>query len=607
MKNSISRKNNEIPNNEHLENIRNTVNGILAQSVLSLYPTTKLWGWKVTDSWFYYDFDFEEGSIQGEQLKKLEEIMKNIIRQKQNIKKSVISIDDAINQFKEKWDSYKIEILEELKQAWESEITIYGFEQKWWDNIFKDIFEWAALESTEGVKEGAFKLNNVAGAYRKWDPLKKMLTRISWFAFENKEQLQQHLAKIEEAKKRDHKKIWAELEWFIFDSNSPGMPYRLPKGLTIKNLLISFWRQYHKAKWYQEFSAPLLAKKTLYETSGHREHYEDDMMITKVKWDDIDWCVKPMWCPNACTVFKSKPHSYKDLPFRLSDMDTLHRNEVTWTLNWLLRVRSFNQDDSHNFVEEDKVGDEIKEILEIVHDFYKLFGLEKDIKLYLSTMPNDHLWKEETRRKIEKQIEWLLVNSEFKYWIKEKDGAFYWPKIDIHLKDAFDREWQCWTIQIDYQLPQRFGLQYTDNEGQPKIPVIVHRVIYWSLDRFLWILIEHTWGKLPFWLMPNQIKIIPIKETVSCYVENIKKELDNILLMSPLKYNELRYETDERDQSLSRKVKDAILQKIPILMIIWEKEAENNEVTLRINNQDHKIILTELKKFLMNFNENKIQ
>jgi threonyl-tRNA synthetase len=446
-----------------------------------------------------------------------------------------------------------------------------------------------------------FKLDKFSGSYWRGDQDRNIqMQRIYALVFDTKEELKDFEEKRKLAQERDHKKIGAQAEWFYFDETAPGMPYFLPKGLIIKNKLIEFWRQDHLKRGYQEYSSPLISKQTLFETSGHWEHYRDDMMITKSKGEDIEWGIKAMSCPNACNVYAFKSRSYKELPLRFSDLDTLHRNENPGSLNGLFRVRCFNQDDSHNFIRPDQVEFEINNIIQIIYDFYKLFNLENDIKLYLSTMPDDHLGEEEDWRKAENIIEGLLKKSDFDYGIKDKDGAFYGPKIDIHLTDALGRDWQCGTVQLDYQLPTRFNLWYTDENGEKQRPVIIHRVIYGSLDRFLGILIEHTGGHLPFWLAPTQVKILTINnepETMD-YVAKIRAILDETVLMKPLKYNEIRYEVDDRNESLGKKIREATKAKIPVQLIVGPKDIEAGEVSVRTQEGEEKVKLEGLKEFL---------
>lgn len=481
-------------------------------------------------------------------------------------------------------------------------ITFYRItDEKTGEIIFEDLCKGPHIEHVKELKGFGFALDKFSASYWRGDQERNIqMQRLYALVFETKEELQTFQTTREEAKKRDHKILGRQLEWFFFDETAPGMPYFLPQGLIIKNKLIDFWRQDHFKRGYTEYSSPLISKQTLFETSGHWEHYRDDMMITKSKGEDIEWGIKAMSCPNACTIYKVKPRSYKDLPLRLSDLDTLHRNENPGSLNGLFRVRVFNQDDSHNFITPEQVELEMSNIIDIVYDFYKLFGMENKVKLYLSTMPDEHLGQEETWKKAEDIIEKILKKSQFDYGIKDKDGAFYGPKIDIHLTDALGRDWQCGTVQLDYQLPERFDLWYADEFGNKQRPVIIHRVIYGSLDRFLGILIEHTAGRLPFWLAPTQLKILTINnsEEVVDYVSKIKEILTEIVLMKPLKYNEIRFEVDDRQESLGKKIREGEMSKIPVLLIVGPKDIAENQVSVRTQSGEEKVWLDSLGEFL---------
>jgi threonyl-tRNA synthetase len=484
-------------------------------------------------------------------------------------------------------------------------ITIYRLvDEKTGEVLFEDLCKGPHIQEVKELRNIGFSLDKFSASYWRGDQERDIrMQRLYALVFDTKEELKEFEEKRKLAQERDHKKIGAQAEWFYFDETAPGMPYFLPKGLIIKNKLIEFWRQDHLKRGYQEYSSPLISKQTLFETSGHWEHYRDDMMITKSKGEDIEWGIKAMSCPNACNVYAFKSRSYKELPLRFSDLDTLHRNENPGSLNGLFRVRCFNQDDSHNFIRPDQVEFEINNIIQIIYDFYKLFNLENDIKLYLSTMPDDHLGEEEDWRKAENIIEGLLKKSDFDYGIKDKDGAFYGPKIDIHLTDALGRDWQCGTVQLDYQLPTRFNLWYTDENGEKQRPVIIHRVIYGSLDRFLGILIEHTGGRLPFWLAPVQIKILTINNEVETmdYVAKIRSILDETVLMKPLKYNELRYEVDDRNESLGKKIREATKAKIPVQLIVGPKDISVCEVSVRTQEGEEKVGVDKLGEFMGKF------
>ena len=397
---------------------------------------------------------------------------------------------------------------------------------------------------------------------------------------------------IKNLSERDHRKIAQKQELFFFHESAPGMPYWLPKGLIIKNLLIQYWRQYHLANGYQEISAPLLNRKVMWEVSGHAEHYQENMVSCSVHGDD-EWAAKPMNCGNAMLVYRMRPRSYRELPLRLADVDLLHRDEPSGSLSGILRCRSFQQDDSHNFVAEDQIEEEINEIIKVIKSFYSIFGLLDNVKLYFSSRPDDYMGDLNLWDQAEGILLKILKESGIPFGVKEKDGAFYGPKIDIHLFDSLEREWQCGTVQLDFQLPRRFGLEYIAKDGSKKIPVVVHRVIYGSFERFIGILLEHFAGDWPFWIAPEQVRIIPLVDNVE-YLAVVKDELSGIVLKEPVRYNELRFKEDLRNESLGWKIREAESLKIPLIIIIGRKEVENQQVSLRIGKQQQCLDLVQL-------------
>jgi len=612
--------------NFQLDLMRHSFAHLMAAAVGQIFPEAEFGVGPVIETGCYYDFILPR-TIIAEDLPLIEKKMKEMLKQPLTFKVQEVSLDKAIPFFQKMNQPLKVELLNDLtsrgttsmsqeevevigRNMNDLRITIYRLEnEKTGEGLFVDLCKGPHVEGRDGfaqLRKCGFKLDKFSGSYWRGDQDRNIqMQRVYALVMESKEGLQGFLHNREEAKKRDHKVLGKELEWFFFDETAPGMPYFLPKGLIIKNKLIQFWRQDHLKRGYTEYSSPLISKQTLFETSGHWEHYREDMMVTQSKGDKIEWGVKAMSCPNACTVYKIKPRSHKDLPLRLSDLDTLHRNENPGSLNGLFRVRSFNQDDSHNFITPTQVELEISNIIEIVYDFYKLFDLESQVQLYLSTMPDDHLGEEKTWREAEAIIEGILKESQFDYGIKDKDGAFYGPKIDIHLTDALGRDWQCGTIQLDYQLPERFDLWYTDENGEKKRPVIIHRVIYGSLDRFLGILIEHTAGRLPFWLAPVQIQVLTINndKKVQNYIQKIQKILDETVLMKPLKYNEIRYKVDDRSESLGKKIREATKAKVPVMLIVGLKDVEANEVSVRTQAGEEKIEIENLNEFLKKYNQ----
>jgi threonyl-tRNA synthetase len=417
-----------------------------------------------------------------------------------------------------------------------------------------------------------FKLRSVAGAYWRGSEKNKMLTRIYGTAFESQEALDEFIKQKEEAEKRNHKKLGKELELFMFHETAPGLAYFLPKGVKVYNELVNYWRDEHENYNYQEIFSPLLNKKELYETSGHWEHYQENMFLSQTKEDET-YALKPMNCPNAMVVFGSRTRSYKELPLKLGDTDALHRFELSGTLNGLLRIREFRQDDAHIFIAEDQIKDSFRELFEITEKFYSVFGLE--YRFRLGTRPESFMGDPKLWDIAEKELEEILKESGKEYFILEGDGAFYGPKIDILMKDSLGRDWQMGTIQLDFQLPRRFNLKYSDKDGGEKTPVVIHRVIYGSFERFIGIITEHFAGAFPLWLSPVQVKIIPVSEKFEDYAKELNKQL---------KSAKIRTEIDLRNETLGARVRDAQNEKVPYMLIVGQKEVETNSVTLRKRN-----------------------
>ncbi len=616
----ISQKGNNMAEQEDkLYAMRHSLAHIMATAVTTLWPEVKLGVGPVVESGFYYDIDIPNVTISTDDFPKIEAEMVKVIQEDQLFEKTEKPIDDAIMWAKNAKQPYKVELLNDLKRegttlASELSSTMMGLpagiagvagpkaqvgDVSFYTNgSFTDLCRGPHVASTGKV--GAFKLMRVAGAYWRGNEKNPQMQRLYGVAFETKQDLEQYLERLELAKERDHKKLGQEMDLFFFDETSPGMAYWMPKGLKMKNLLIQYWRQYHSQNEYQEIASPLLNKQALYEVSGHWDHYKDDMFLSE-RDDGEWWALKPMNCPNAMKFWQVRQRSYKDLPLRFSDTDVLHRDEITGALNGLLRARVFTQDDSHNFITEEQIEDEAQRIIAIVRDFYGIFGIDKSVKLYLATRPKEgYLGEVETWDKAEQELKNVLAGSGFEYGINEGDGAFYGPKIDIYLTDALGREWQCGTIQLDFQLPQRFGLTYTDQDGSEKTPVVIHRVIYGSIERFIGVITEHFGGWYPFWFAPEQVRILTINDTVNDYVDQIKTELDQVVLMKPVKYNELRYSVDDRNESLGKKIREAAGMKIPVVLIVGPKDVEAGEVSVRLKDKEEKVQLVELKKYLDN-------
>jgi len=544
--------------NNQLETVRHSCSHLLAAAILKLFPKTKLGIGPAVKDGFYYDFEFEK-PITKKDLEKIEKEMEKIKKENVKFEKKEISYEEAKNIFKNQ--PYKLELIKSLQKEKTKKISIYK------SGDFVDLCKGPHLVHTSKI--GSFKLLSLAGAYWKGSEKNKMLTRIYGTCFENKKELNEYLKIAEEIKKRDHKKIGPQLELFFFHKTAPGMPYWLPKGLSILNELINFWREEHHKRGYQEVRAPLLNKKELYQTSGHWDHYQEEMFISQTKEEEL-YCLKPMNCPNAMIVFKQKIRSYRDLPLRISNTDTLHRNEKSGTLNGLFRVREFSQDDAHIFVTEKQIKSEYKEILKITELFYSIFNL--DYFFRLGTRPRKFLGDKKSWDKAEKELKEILDKSGKKYTILEGDGAFYGPKIDILMKDCLGREWQTGTIQLDFQIPKRFKIKYIDKNSKKKTPVVIHRVIYGSLERFMGILIEHYGGAFPVWIAPIQTVIIPITKKQNKYTQKIESEL---------RKNKFKVKTDRRNETAGAKIRDAEIQKIPYMIIVGEREIKSKNVNIR--------------------------
>ena len=535
-----------------------TSSHILAQAIKRLYPEMKLAIGPAIDNGFYYDFDTDV-PFTPEMLEKIEEEMKKIIKEDYKIERFVLPKEEALELMKD--EPYKVELINDLPEG--EEISFYK------QGDFTDLCAGPHLPSTGKVK--AIKLLSSSGAYWRGDEHNKMLQRIYGISFPKQSELDNYINLIEEAKKRDHRKLGKELELFFFDETAPGMAYWMPKGFTLLNTLIEFWRKEHKKRGYQEFSGPQLNSSSLWKTSGHWDHYKEDMFVL-TDIDGNEQALKPMNCPNSIKIYQQKLRSYKDLPLRFNDVDVIHRNEKSGQLNGLFRVRMFRQDDSHNYVTDEQIGTEIKDIIEIAKYLYSVFGLE--YTLTLSTRPDDFMGEIETWNKAEKELKEVLTEicGEGNYRISEGDGAFYGPKIDIKMKDCLGREWQMGTVQLDFQLPQRFNLSYIDKEGNKKTPIMIHRALFGSFDRFIGILTEHYAGAFPTWLSPVQVRVLPIATAHNEYAKEIKEKFEEA---------GIRVEIDLREEKIGYKIREAQLQKIPYMIILGDKEIQAKAVGVR--------------------------
>ena len=537
-----------------------TTSHIMAQAVKRLFPSAKLTIGPSIENGFYYDFDVEK-PFSEEDLASIEEEMKKIIKEDLEIERFELPREEAIKLMKEKEEPYKVELIEDLPEG--EVISFYK------QGEFTDLCRGPHLPTTGAVK--AVKLLSSSGAYWRGDEHNKMLQRIYGISFPKASELEEYLNMIEEAKRRDHRKLGKELDLFFFDETAPGMAYWMPKGFKMMNILIDLWRKEHEKRGYLEFSGPQLNSSELWKTSGHWDHYKEDMFILTDS-DGKEQALKPMNCPNAIKIYASKLRSYKDLPLRFNDIDVIHRNEKSGQLNGLFRVRMFRQDDAHNFITEEQLGSEIKDIVEIAKYLYGIFGL--DFELTLSTRPDDYMGDIELWNKAEANLRDVLdeLCGKNQYRINEGDGAFYGPKIDIKMKDCLGREWQMGTVQVDFQLPLRFNLSYIDSNGEKKTPILVHRALFGSFERFIGIITEHFAGAFPVWLSPVQVKVLPISDNQKEYAK---------LVVEKLEEEGIRVELDDRQEKIGYKIREAQLQKIPYMLILGEKEIEANAVGVR--------------------------
>lgn len=555
-----------------LDDIRHSLAHILAAAVLKKYPSAHLGIGPVIEDGFYYDIKTPR-PITLEDLPHLEKTMREIINQHLDFTGKVTTPATAKKVFKDQ--PYKLELIDDLKKKKEI-ITVYAT-----GDLFTDLCRGGHVHNTREIAHDAFALTKISGAYWKGDSHNDQLTRIYGVAFKTKQELESYLKRLAEAQKRDHKILGPRLGLFLFHETSPGMPYWLPKGMIVINELLQFWREEHAARGYQEISTPLINKKELWEQSGHWEHYKENMFMTDFGDGEI-YGLKAMNCPNAMIVFGSETRSYRNLPLRFSDTDILHRYELSGTLNGLLRVRSFRQDDSHNFVTEDQVGEEYNRILEIAHRFYTIFGLK--YRLRLGTRPEKYMGDITLWNKAEKSLKAILKQriGAGKYEVAEKDGAFYGPKIDIIMEDAIGRDWQMGTIQLDFQQPKRFNLEYIDANGKKKTPVVIHRVIYGSIDRFLGVLIEHTAGHLPTWLSPVQVTLINVGDNHRKYAVRLHKRLIDEGIRSTL---------SDSNMTVSKRIREAEMYRSPYIIVVGDREVHDGTVSVRYyRNTDTSII-----------------
>lgn len=566
-----------IMSQDNLHNQRHSLAHILAHAVQDIYDDVKFGVGPVIDNGFYYDFDLEQ-SISEEDLEKIESRMKEIIDQDLGFERQDLSIEEALEKVRAVAQPYKEELISDLAQKGStspeaSEIGEQGAETVSFYKVgeFDDLCRGGHVEKTRQI--GAFKLMRVSGAYWRGKEANPQMQRIYGIAFETPKELRQHLDMLEEAKKRDHRKLGKELDLFFFHETAPGMPYWLPNGTILYNELINFWREEHYARDYKEIVSPLINKKELYQTSGHFDHYWEEMFTTEETEEGELYGLKAMNCPNAMVVFGSRQRSYRELPLRLGDTDNLHRFERSGTLNGLLRVRGFRQDDAHIYVTEDQIKDEYSNVFEITDHFYSIFGMEYSFRL--GTRPEKFMGDPSLWDKAEGVLKEILESSGKDFFIEEGDGAFYGPKIDILMKDVLGRPWQMGTIQLDFQQPLRFNLTYTDKDGTEKTPIVIHRVIYGSMERFIGILIEHLGGRFPIWLAPEQVRIITVNQEMT--TTDFARDIATIAR----EYG-VRVHVDNDNESVGKKIRNAELMKVPYTLVIGEKEIESGRLSPRI-------------------------
>lgn len=561
-----------------VEVIRHSTSHIMAQAVKRIYNGSKLAIGPSIENGFYYDFDIEN-PLSVEDLEKIEIEMNKIINENLSFERIDVSREEAIRLMEEKGETYKVELINDLPEA--EKISLYK------QGEYIDLCRGPHIPTTKYVK--AFKLISVAGAYWRGNEKNKMLQRVYGVAFSNKTLLETHLHNLEEAKKRDHRKLGKELKLFTFAEEGPGFPFMLPKGVILKNTLIDFWRKLHYEAGYVEIETPIMLNKKLWETSGHWYHYKENMYTSMI--DEEEFALKPMNCPGGMIVYKSETHSYRDFPMRVGELGRVHRHELSGALHGLMRVRAFTQDDAHIFMLPSQIKSEIKGVIDLIDKVYSKFGFKYNLEL--STRPEDSMGSDEDWGLAESSLKGALDELNLNYKINEGDGAFYGPKIDFHLEDSIGRTWQCGTIQLDFQLPQRFELEYIGSDGEKHRPIVIHRVVFGSIERFIGILIEHFAGKFPTWLAPVQVKVLPISNKFNDYSEKVKKQLSA---------EGIRVEMDYRDEKIGYKIREARNERVPYIIVIGEKEEQENKISLRSRKNGDEGIF-ELRELIQRINE----
>ena len=546
-------------NEEYRRTYWHTCSHVLAQAVKRLYPEVKLAIGPAIENGFYYDMD-SPFPFTPEIMEKIEAEMRKICKEKLKLERFELPREEAIKFMEEREEPYKVELINDLPE--DAHISFYR------QGEFVDLCAGPHLDSTGRIKGNAIKLTACNAAYWRGDSSRQTLQRIYGVAFPKKDELDAYLQRLEEAKRRDHRRLGKELGLFMLTEEGPGFPFFLPKGMVLKNTLIDYWREVHKRYGYVEVSTPMILNRHLWETSGHWYHYKENMYTTVI--DGEDYAIKPMNCPGGMLVYKTEPHSYRELPLRMAELGLVHRHELSGALHGLFRVRCFTQDDAHIFMTWDQMKDEIKNVVRLFDEVYSLFGLPYEIEL--STMPDDHMGDEKDWEFAQETLKEAITEMGKSYVINEGDGAFYGPKLDFHLQDSLGRTWQCGTIQLDMQLPERFELEYTGADGEKHRPVMIHRVVFGSIERFIGVITEHFAGAFPVWLSPVQVKVMPITDRAADYAKSVAAKLDAA---------KVRVETDLRNEKIGYKIREAQMQKIPYMLVVGDKEAEAGTVSVR--------------------------
>ena len=546
-------------NEEYRKTYWHTCSHVLAQAMKRLHPEVKLAIGPAIDNGFYYDFDTPEPFSEKE-LEELEAEMRKICKEKLKLERFELPREEAIRFMEEKGEPYKVELINDLPE--DAVISFYK------QGEFVDLCAGPHVDSTGRIKGNAIKLTACNAAYWRGDSNRETLQRIYGIAFPKKEELDEYLARIEEAKRRDHRKLGKELGLFMMAEEGPGFPFFLPKGMVLKNTLLDYWRQCHKRYGYVEIATPIILNQELWHRSGHWDHYKDNMYTTVI--DGEDYAVKPMNCPGGMLVYKNEPHSYRDLPLRMAELGLVHRHEMSGALHGLFRVRCFTQDDAHIFMTPAQMKDEIKNVVKLFDEMYSTFGLTYQIEL--STMPEDHMGDEKDWQFAEATLQAAIEEMGKEFVINAGDGAFYGPKLDFHLADSLGRTWQCGTIQLDFQMPERFELEYVGEDGEKHRPVMIHRALLGSIERFIGVITEHFAGAFPAWLSPVQVKILPVTDRASGYADEVQRKLDAL---------GFRAEVDHRSEKIGKKIREATLEKVPYMLVVGDRDMENGTVSPR--------------------------